>query len=507
MISIFNGRERTLGGETSKVYAQVGVGFRDHLHNFKGAKLGVFLAISLHANKGGWAWPSVSLLSKETGYNAGTINRALKELCTLTIKGERVLLKWQPKQKDSGQFHSNHYLLFPSASEVAEYRAKGMRNTVNNLPSVENTVTVKDTDKVEPSLKVETTKHVANATPAQDETDAQYYTTTGACGRCKKVKTLYHDKVCATCYDELVDETKHNGGVFDIRYWTTPAPDDATDEPCTCGNEGLCGNCGKPADEPPSLVPVKPLFDGGPDGYLPPVPCGDERFEPPLWPWECAVCGKRAAINKDNIVNCPHCDASYHRDSAPNQEPPTCADCGKLETTTADMRDVHNVCICKQESALVDEFGPRPPRKPQKPVEHWTQAAQDPRTAWGAESDEFQRGLKQYHEAGRDVQLLGADWQQLTQCPLDWGDKKAVKTWSSGLWACLKAAGGDASVVLDATREAIQEGLSIANPYSVLKMTQSLVGKRKRGEPKAKVTPMLDQRGLSKPNPLARRKR
>lgn len=174
MISIFNGRERTFGGEKSKVYAQVGVGFRQYLHHFKGAKLGVFMAISLHANENGWAWPSVSLLSQETGYNAGTINTALNELCAMTIDGHRVLLKWQPKQKDSGQFHNNHYLLFPSPAEVAEYKDKGMRNTVNNLPSMENTVTVKPADKEEPSSEVEPTEHVANATPATDDaTDEQ----------------------------------------------------------------------------------------------------------------------------------------------------------------------------------------------------------------------------------------------------------------------------------------------------------------------------------------------
>jgi len=233
MISIFNGRERTLGGETSKVYAQVGVGFRDHLHNFKGAKLGVFLAISLHANKGGWAWPSVSLLSKETGYNAGTINKALKELCALTIKGERVLLKWQPKQKDSGQFHSNHYLLFPSASEVAEYRTKGMRNTVNNLPSVENTETGFSPDKVEPSLEVEPTKHVATATPAQNDTDPHHCE--NGCSNCGAPSQVLVDGLCSRCREDVLPGANATA---------TPAPDDATDETPLTHYERRCQGCG-----------------------------------------------------------------------------------------------------------------------------------------------------------------------------------------------------------------------------------------------------------------------
>jgi len=182
-----------------------------------------------------------------------------------------------------------------------------------------------------------------------------------------------------------------------------------------------------------------------------------------------------------------------------------CPDCYKPTATTADMPFVREVCTCKQEETLVDAFGPRPERPQRKPPPHWAQVAQEPWSSWGAESDEFQRQLQRYGEAGRDVQRLGADWQKLTQCPLDWNDKKAVKSWSSGLWTCLKAAGGDASIVLDATRKAIEGELSIANPYSVLKMTQALVGERRRGRPKPKVTPMMDQRGLDKPNPLARR--
>jgi len=166
MISIFNGRKRALGGETSEVFAQVGVKFREHLHYLRGAKLHVFLAISLHANENGWAWPSVSLLAKETGYNPGTINDALKDLCDLTINGERLLLKFQPKNKGNGQFHSNHYLIFPSAAEVEEYKDRGLHNTVSNLPSRENPVTGKPVDKEEPSSKVETTEHGADAPPA-----------------------------------------------------------------------------------------------------------------------------------------------------------------------------------------------------------------------------------------------------------------------------------------------------------------------------------------------------
>lgn len=159
MISIFNGRKRSLGGESSEIYAQVGVKFRDYLHYLKGAKLHVFLAICLHANENGWAWPSVKLLEKETGYSGGTINDALNELCEIEINEERLLLRFQPKSKEDGKFHSNHYLIFPSPEEVEEYRNKGIPHTAHNLPLRENPVTVKPPDKEEPPFKEEQTIH------------------------------------------------------------------------------------------------------------------------------------------------------------------------------------------------------------------------------------------------------------------------------------------------------------------------------------------------------------
>ena len=122
MISIFNGRTRTLGGSTSEIYAQVSVDFRKYLHYLKGAKLGVFLAISLHTDADGWAWPSRDLLAWETGYTVTTISRTLTELCKITINGQRLLLRRQIPSPD-GTFGSNHYLIFPSPAECARFES------------------------------------------------------------------------------------------------------------------------------------------------------------------------------------------------------------------------------------------------------------------------------------------------------------------------------------------------------------------------------------------------
>jgi len=164
-----------------------------------------------------------------------------------------------------------------------------------------------------------------------------------------------------------------------------------------------------------------------------------------------------------------------------------CPDCHRHKRTTTEMPYKNQTCTCQAERVLADAFGDPP--EPWPTVEaavtpHWREQAAQPGARWGEHSPEFQRQLKQYGENGIMVQSLGGHWQRLTQCPLDWSSKKDVTTWASGLWTCLKAAGGDAGIVLDATRAAIERGLDIANPYSVLKMTQSLVGKRKRGPAK-----------------------
>jgi len=168
MITIFNGRKRTLGGQTSDVWAQIDVAFRDHIHVFKGARLGVFLAIALHADADGWAWPSYDLLARETGYGTDTIRRALADLCDLSVNGYRVLLRYQP-QAEGGQFTSNRYLLFPSNQEVAEYERAGVRHLgsetgggFDSLPSLENPTTVDRGGKIplrqKPSTEKPTTK-------------------------------------------------------------------------------------------------------------------------------------------------------------------------------------------------------------------------------------------------------------------------------------------------------------------------------------------------------------
>jgi hypothetical protein len=134
MIQIFNGRSRALGQDAQEaVFLQVSVNMRQHLHHFKGARLGVCMAIALHSNADGWAWPSLSVLRTETGYNVQTISQALSDLCALRIDGQRVLLAVQDRAPH-GTFATNRYLLFPSAAELARYQGAATDGTPPLLP-------------------------------------------------------------------------------------------------------------------------------------------------------------------------------------------------------------------------------------------------------------------------------------------------------------------------------------------------------------------------------------
>jgi len=170
-------------GEAKDVHAQISVGFREHLHELKGARLHVFLAIALHTNADGWAWPSYALLRRETGYGKDTIARALADLCELTIEGHRVLLRFQPYDHEAKRLMSNRYLIFPSEKEVKRYEVDqcrhfldtGNQDTRKQSPGKQytgNADTKKNHTKVE-TEKAETEKGepVASAAAGSEKTE------------------------------------------------------------------------------------------------------------------------------------------------------------------------------------------------------------------------------------------------------------------------------------------------------------------------------------------------
>jgi DNA-binding MarR family transcriptional regulator len=118
-ITIYNGHQFYLTdtgemGQRSQVSVQLSVRFREkQLRQLKGPILGVFLAIALHINEEGRAWPSVALIAKETGYDDDTVYRCLKGLELMGY-----ISRVQAIDSRTGRFRSNVYQLFPKSRRL-----------------------------------------------------------------------------------------------------------------------------------------------------------------------------------------------------------------------------------------------------------------------------------------------------------------------------------------------------------------------------------------------------
>jgi hypothetical protein len=123
MFKVFSGSWRGIGANASPevLFMQVGFEFRQHLHHFKGASLGVFMCIVLHANPQGESFPSYEQIRTETGINTDTIGRALEHLNNLEIDGQRVLLRYRIRDKKNRFVGGNRYIIFPSPDQLEQF--------------------------------------------------------------------------------------------------------------------------------------------------------------------------------------------------------------------------------------------------------------------------------------------------------------------------------------------------------------------------------------------------
>lgn len=117
MITIFNGRSRSISGESNSVYAQVDVEMRERLRLFKqGTNLNpwaVFTCLALHANSDGWAFPSTPTIKGETGLSSDSaISSAISHLRQLQIDGKSILRHYRVKNLD-GTWGKSYYHIFP----------------------------------------------------------------------------------------------------------------------------------------------------------------------------------------------------------------------------------------------------------------------------------------------------------------------------------------------------------------------------------------------------------
>lgn len=133
------------------------------------------------------------------------------------------------------------------------------------------------------------------------------------------------------------------------------------------------------------------------------------------------------------------------------------------------------------EEELSEFLGPRT-REPSMPEHtHWQERAREPWAQWGRDSDEFQRLLQRYGERGRLVQRVGHELERQFGLVPVWSDRKRVKGWCAGIAECLKVARGDGRMVVRAAKKMAGDGLTISNPYSLVKTCEALWAEEQRG--------------------------
>lgn len=134
MFKVFSGSWRGIGagGSPEVLFMQIGFEFRQHLHYFKGASLGVFLCIVLHANPQGESFPSYEQIRAETGINPDTIGRALEHLNKLVIDEQRVLLRYRIRDEKNRFVGGNRYIVFPTAEQLAQYETQAAKDVDAN---------------------------------------------------------------------------------------------------------------------------------------------------------------------------------------------------------------------------------------------------------------------------------------------------------------------------------------------------------------------------------------
>lgn len=104
-----------------RTYVKFSVSFREQqLAQLKGPQLAVFICLALHIEQSGTCFPSVSLISQETGYNRDTVFEALRKLEFMGYIARKQTLDGTTKK-----FQSNVYQLFPKSVNFEAKRRVG----------------------------------------------------------------------------------------------------------------------------------------------------------------------------------------------------------------------------------------------------------------------------------------------------------------------------------------------------------------------------------------------
>ena len=158
MITIFNGRTRSLRTSEQSSFVQLEHRILQHMNKFTSSEWMVLCALSLHADQEGVCFPSIPRLMKSTGLSAPTIRAAIAGLETKEIEGCKVVSRRMRFQ--DGRQTSNEYVILPGyqGESILEgegkdsYRGEGKeistpinknqleQESINNITSVPEVV-------------------------------------------------------------------------------------------------------------------------------------------------------------------------------------------------------------------------------------------------------------------------------------------------------------------------------------------------------------------------------
>lgn len=124
MVTIFNGRCRTVSSSNDTSFIQIEHRILKHLKEFTGNEWLVFTALALHVDNEGRCFPSMARIMHVTGLTSPTVRAVMKSLQEKRIDGG-VVLSVTDRFADNNRQTSNEYILFPGLEGVNLLEGEG----------------------------------------------------------------------------------------------------------------------------------------------------------------------------------------------------------------------------------------------------------------------------------------------------------------------------------------------------------------------------------------------
>jgi len=108
-----------------------------------------------------------------------------------------------------------------------------------------------------------------------------------------------------------------------------------------------------------------------------------------------------------------------------------------------------------------------------------------PRSVWGSHSKAAEKLLQRYGDRAPRIRHLGEVLEDQFGLVPDWGSKREIKSWIAGLDRLLTAADGNVDLAAKAARKLLTDGLTVSDPWSIVKTARALAAEKRRAAPVA----------------------